>query len=229
MKARWLLFLLYAELVSAHDLWLEPISPDTTVVRYGHSGVTHQGERYLAYTANSVKEARCFINETIHNLSLSTSTPVQTAQNCDAHWVVFSTGFWSKTPQGTVNQAKNQLPAVYQSWFSQETVKQISRWTPTLARPLTQDFELVVEENPLLLQVGDKLRLRVFDQGRPVAGLTVAYFGEPRGITDEQGRINIRIQQSGLQLVQASKTEPYRDQTQADQLIQTTALEITIP
>lgn len=228
MKTWFLVVWLFSGFAFGHDLWLEDTQAGS-FVRYGHSGATHRGEKYLPYTASAVKSAQCFVDHAFQPLSISTATPIQISQDCDVRWVVFSTGFWSKTPQGTLNQSRNELSAVYQSWLSQESVKQIVRWQDEQLKPITDEFELIAEENPLLLAVGDKLRLRVFDHGLPVANVVVAYFGEPRGVTDEQGRINIRIQHSGLQLIQASKTEPYRDKTQADQFIQTTALQVTIP
>ena len=214
--------------VSAHDLWIED-AQDRSLVRYGHSGLGHDGEKYLAYAPTVVKQATCFVDQASQSISISNVSPVVVTQSCDVQWVVFSTGFWSKTPQGTINKARNELPAVYQSWLSQESVKRIIRWQETMKTPATDSFELVAEENPLLLSVGDKMRLRVFDHGQPLANVVVAYFGNPRGMTDDQGRINIRIQQSGLQLIQASKNEPYTDKSQADQWIQTTALQVFVP
>ncbi|EFK95250.1 conserved hypothetical protein [sediment metagenome] len=57
--------------------------------------------------------------------------------------------------------------------------------------------------------------------------MTVAYFGHPRGTTDGDGRINIRLQQPGLQLIQASRVSPL-DDGKADKLIQATALQFGI-
>jgi nickel transport protein len=81
--------------------------------------------------------------------------------------------------------------------------------------------------NPLLLKTGDKLHLRAFYQGRPVAGVTVAYFGKPRGITDKEGNVNIRLQSAGFQLIKASIELPLND-GKADKAVHAASLQFEL-
>ena len=66
---------------------------------------------------------------------------------------------------------------------------------------MSTDLELVFTENPFALAVGDKLRLTVVFRGEPAQDVTVAYDGDPRGVTGDDGRINLRIRHKGLQLI----------------------------
>ena len=214
----------------AHDLWLEDNAAGQSVLNYGHSAVGHGGEKSIPYAPASVLSAQCLDHQgRLSAIQLLLDYPVLLTNQCDALFVNFSTGFWSKTPQGTVNKAKNEVGASYDSWLSQESLKRLLVWQAAMSAPLSQELELVANENPLALSIGDKVRLTVYDHGKPVPNLVVAYFGVPRGTTDEQGQINIRIQQAGLQLFQTSKTEPYQDNSRANNWIRNATLQLWIP
>jgi nickel transport protein len=51
----------------------------------------------------------------------------------------------------------------------------------------------------------------------------VSYGGKTRGQSDSDGRVNIRLKQGGLQLIQASFTEA-GDGKKADELVHSTTL-----
>jgi nickel transport protein len=213
----------------AHDLWLEDNSAGQSVLNYGHSAVGHGGEKSIPYAPASVLWAQCLDGQgMLSKAQLLMQYPVLITSQCDAVFVNFSTGFWSKTPQGTVNKAKNEVGASYDSWLSQESLKRLLVWQDKMRAPLSQELELVANENPLVLGVGDKVRLTVYDHGKPAPNLAVAYFGVLRGTTDEQGQINIRIQQAGLQLFQTSKTEPYQDSSRANNWTRSATLQLWI-
>jgi nickel transport protein len=128
---------------------------------------------------------------------------------------------------GTQNLPKGEAGAVIDSWLSVESVKRPDEWGPALARPLTPELEIVPQGDPLPLKTGDKLRLMVTLNGRPAASVTVAYFGHPRGVSGPDGQVNVRLQQPGFQLIQASLESPLAD-GKADKLIQSTALQFEI-
>jgi hypothetical protein len=54
--------------------------------------------------------------------------------------------------------------------------------------------------------------------------VTLAYHGDPRGVTDAQGRVNIRIRHPGLQLVSGSFEEPGEPVT-----VHATVLQLEVP
>ena len=58
--------------------------------------------------------------------------------------------------------------------------------------------------------------------------MAVAYDGEPRGATDGEGRINLRVRHGGLQQVSASIETPLND-GKADTLIRGATLNFMLP
>ncbi len=208
----------------AHDLWVER-QGNSRVLQYGHERSGHEGASRLSYRPEQVLDATCFspAGEKIH-AEMEHTYPVTLRGDCAATWFLTSSGYWSKTPYGAKNLPKGQVGVVIDSWLSMESVKRLDSWATGLAKPLTTSLEIVPLADPFKLRAGDKLRLTVFLEGRPAAGVTVAYFGHPRGITDDHGRINVRLQNAGFQLIQASLQMPLND-GKADKLIQSATLQ----
>jgi nickel transport protein len=224
-----LLFLVALALpVQAHDLWVER-QGEVHTLQYGHERSGHEGAKKLEYPPERVKEALCFGSD---GRSLRAEVgrvyPLTLKGACAVSWFLTSSGYWSKTPYGTKNLPKGEAGQVLDSWLSVEAVKRLDAWGPALARPLTRELEIVPLSNPLNLQAGDKLRLLVTLEGKPVAGATVAYFGHPRGVSGSDGQVNVRLQQPGFQLIQASLETPLND-GKADRLVRTTALQFDTP
>ena len=211
----------------AHDLWIERAASLHTLV-YGHEHAGHAGAKSLEYKPETVKQALCFAGSGQEvDGERGKGYPATLKGDCAASWFLMSSGYWSKTPYGTKNLPKSEAGAVLDSWYSVESVKRIDQWGSGLAKPLTQELELAPQENPLKLQAGDKLHLRVFDHGKPAAGVTVAYFGKPRGVTDADGNINIRLQNPGFQSLRASLESPLND-AKADKAIRSSGLQFEI-
>lgn len=212
----------------AHDLWIDRDGPLHTLA-YGHERSGHEGAKRLEYKPENMKLAACYGSAgQEQKFELGTRYPITLKGDCAASWFLVSSGYWSKTPYGTKNLPKGEAGAVIDSWLSFESVKRIDRWGDGLARPLTRELELVPTNNPLTLKPGDKLRLRVYLEGKPVANATVAYFGKPRGVTGGDGAMNIRLGESGFQLIEASLERPLTD-GRADKLIHSASLQFDIP
>jgi nickel transport protein len=236
MKPRLLLLLaLLSPPASSHDLWIER-SGTLHSLAYGHEQSSHTGVKRLEYKPESVQQARCFdaSGEAVQ-VTPSLQYPVTLQADCAATWFLLSSGYWSKTPYGTKNLPKNEAGAVLDSWRSLEAIKRIDRWSAALARPLTQNLELVPINNPIGLKSGDKLRLHVYFQGKPAANVSVAYFGKPRGVSGADGAINIRLNlanslpnsQPGFQHIEASLVLPLND-GKADKTVHTSSLQFEI-
>ena len=213
-----------ATTAAAHDLWVEP-SGGAYIVRYGHHPqVSHEGARDIPYAPSIVKSVTC--TDAAGNPSparVGSTPPVEIAGDCAVLYVLTSSGYWSKTPAGTKNLKKTEATSPLRSWQSFESVKHISQWGAGAAKPLGLPLEIVPAANPLTLQDGDKLGLRVLAKGQPVANAVVTYDGKPRGETDADGAINIRVRHGGLQLIQASTRTPHAG-PEADEVVHTTAL-----
>lgn len=222
-----LLIAILAGAPQAHDLWVER-QGNIQTLQYGHERSGHEGAKKLEYKPEQVKDATCYGSDGRETRADTGRVyPVTLKGQCAASWFLTSSGYWSKTSYGTKNLAKTEAGAVIDSWLSVESVKRMDAWSGALARPLTRELELVPLANPLGLKAGDKLRLMATLDGKPVAGVTVAYFGHPRGVSGADGRVNVRLQQPGFQLIQASLETPLAD-GKADKLIQSTALQFEI-
>ena len=215
---------LLAEAAYAHDYWFEYSAEDYLLHR-GHRFSQHQGEKEVPFDPEIVTGAYC-----LRQGDAKPSTPVvgggyplRVEGPCIAVMVTADSGYWSQTLTGTKNQGKAELFGVLRSWQALESVKRVEAWTERLRNPLSTDLELVFTENPFVLAVGDKLRLTVVSHGEPAQGVTVAYDGDPRGVTGDDGRINLRIRHKGLQLITASLEEPL-DSEKADKRVRSTIL-----
>jgi nickel transport protein len=215
-------------LALGHDLWVEREANRHTL-QYGHERSEHGGAKILDYRPESVKQALCLNGAGEETRASRNSTyPVELRGDCATTWFLVSTGYWSKTPYGLKNLPKNEASMALESWLSYEGVKRIDHWGPGLARPLTQALELTPASDPLAAHTGDKLRLRAWYQGKPAPGVTVAYFGRPRGVTDADGQVNIRLANPGFQLIQASLELPLND-ARADKALHSTSLQFELP
>jgi nickel transport protein len=216
-----------ASLASAHDYRLERAG-DALLLYQGHLYSSHTGEDKVAYDAAIVKDARCVDRSGgMRTLPKPDSYPARFDASCAVLWVQTSSGYWSQTLTGTVNRPRTEAFGALRSWLSEESIKHIQVWLPSSATPLGTGLELTPADNPLALKAGAKLRLKATWQGRPKPGVVVAYDGEPRGATDADGQINIRLRHGGLQLISASFEEPLQD-VRADKAIRATVLQFQL-
>jgi len=212
----------------AHDLWLES-GANGWQLKCGHRPGGHGGATTLPLPPERILAATALVatGDTL-GLPLTAARAGNWPATAPALLVVTSSGVWTRGTEGTRNLPPSAVAHPLASWRSVESVKGIASWLPALARPLTRWLELVPTSDPLRVAAGDKLGLIAYREGRPVPGVTVAYAGETRGVTDAEGRINIRLRQSGFQHIQASLELPLAGD-EADKLIETTALDFLLP
>ena len=214
----------------AHDYWFESIDEDYLLHR-GHRVSQHQGEKEVPFDPQIVTGAYCLrLGEVTPSPAvLGEAYPLRVQGPCLAVIVTADSGYWSQTLTGTSNQGKDGFFGVLRSWQALESVKLVEAWAERLREPLSTDLELVFTENPFELAIGDKLRLKAVIGGRPVEGVTVAYHGDPRGVSGDDGRVNLRIRHKGMQLITASVEEPLTDSKKADKRVRSTILMLDIP
>lgn len=215
---------LFAEVPYAHDYWYEDNGEDYLLHR-GHRFSQHQGEKEVPFDPKIITASYCLKpNEVTPSPALvEESYPLPVKGPCLAVLVTADSGYWSQTLTGTKNQSKDGLYGVLRSWQALESVKRVEAWTERLRDPLSTDLEIVFTENPFALSVGNKLRLKVVFRGEPAQDVTVAYHGDPRGVTGDDGRVNLRIRHKGLQLITASLDEPLQND-KADRRVRSTIL-----
>lgn len=195
--------------VQAHDYWFEKSGVDYLLHR-GHLYSQHIGEKEVPFDPQQVKGGFCLRTGEKQPVpaKLSTTYPIRVQGPCLALVVTIDSGYWSQTLSGLKHQRKDDLSGVIRSWRALENLKRIEVWDDHLRQALASELELVFTEDPFKLSPGDKLRLVAMLRGEPAQGVSVAYDGDTRGVTGEDGRINLRIRHPGPQQITASLTEP---------------------
>lgn len=208
---------------AGHDLWLEHDGKGYLLLQ-GHRHSAHEGAEIVPYAPSAVKTVLCTDTAgATERLAAGTAYPVKIDTDCAAVFVAFSSGYCTKTAWETRNEPKTGISGVVRSWLSQETIKRIERWSPALANPLSEEIEITPLADPSKLTPGDKLKVRVSLAGNPRGGVPVAYDGDVRGATAEDGTVSLRIRHPGMQMISASLEEPLAD-GKADTLIRTATL-----
>jgi len=221
------LFLLLFSFVSfPHDLWIEEAGNGFKLF-YGHKHSAHSGDEIIEYNMDFVKSVKCQKAEKVEDISFKKEYPLYFEGNCNSIYVLFSSGYWTKTVYGTKNVSKEGVENVLKSWFSVESVKYIRNYNENSKKPISDSLEIVSLSDISKIKKGDKIRLKVFYGGKPKANVVVAYKDKPRGETDEEGNINITIKDSGFQVISASITEK-GDGIKADEKIITTNLNFQV-
>jgi nickel transport protein len=221
------LFLLLLLPISAlaHDLWIEK-EVNAYILYQGHRHSSHGGAEVVPYEVGAVKGAFCVdAGGKARALTPGKTYPAKFKGDCAVLLAAFSSGYWTKTPWETKNVPKTGVSGVIKSWYSEESVKFIERWTAAV--PVGSGLEITPVSNPLAVAVGDKLTVLVTDGGKPVSGVPVAYAGDTRGATGQDGKVSIRLRQPGMQLIEASLETPLSD-GKADTAIRTASLQFGI-
>ncbi len=221
-----LLLALFACSAQAHELWLEKQGERWTL-KQGHAHGGHAGEKSVPYDAGFVRAARCLdAGGAARPLAITSPSPWTASGACAALHVEVSSGYWSKTPWETRNAPRNETPGALKSWLSRDTLRFIDK--RAAVRPQGEGLEILPEGDPFALKPGDKLVVRVMQDGKPLAGAPVAYRGQARGATDTEGRIAVRLRTAGTQLISTSVELPLSD-GKADVEIRAATLQFELP
>ena len=224
-----LVLLLSAISAEAHDYWFMTDGDDYLLHR-GHRYSQHGGEKEVPFDPAIITATYCLGRGDTRPRSaeISSDYPARVKGPCLAVLVTADSGYWSQTLTGTKNQSKNELYGVLRSWQARESMKRVEAWDERLRLPLSDELELVFSENPFDAKPGDKLRLVAVLGGKPVQGVTVAYDGDPRGVTGADGKVNLRVRHPGMQVITASLERPL-DNAKADKLVRSTVLMFELP
>ena len=223
MKKLVILLAISWSMIYAHDLWIVPEN-NAYVLHYGHITSSHKGKKQIEYKANDIKNVLAFDKDGKEvNLSYKKAYPLRIDSGPSAVFVVFSTGYWTKTIEGEKNLPKDSVEMPIKSWLSYEYVKYMNAWDNKLKRPLTEYLEITPLFDINKVKRGDKVSFLITYHKKPLSNVVVAYNGKVRGTTDKDGKINIRIMENGLQLIQATYKEK-GDGKKTDEIIHTSTL-----
>jgi nickel transport protein len=212
----------------AHELWLAE-EGSTRTLYYGHLDPRIGEQKTIEYDPQNVLKVKAFdLQGNEVQVTVKREYPFTISGfHGSAVYVLTSSGYWTKTPRGTKNVSKDKADMPVSSWLSYESVKSIEQWTDALSLPLTEDLEITPLKNPIKLKRGKKSRLLVTFKGKPIEGVAVSYFDRPRGESNSAGKINIRIKNSGLQLISASYKQKIESE-KADEIVYTTFLSFKV-
>lgn len=212
----------------AHEYWIEK-QGNRSILNQGHTTGSHAGPAQVPIDPAIIRQVICL---DAGGTPLATPPPKGVPPAVDARCAhlsfQLSSGYWTKTPYDTLNKPRSEVKGALQSWLSQETVTRIEQWSPALTKVTPPGLNLVLPGNPARLSAGDKFSVRAVLDGKPTPNVTVAYDGEPRGTTDSDGLVNLRVRHGGLQHVSASIETPLND-GKADTLIRSATLNFLLP
>jgi nickel transport protein len=179
----------FATGAAAHTAWLERTGrPDVWRLMFGgHQGRQEPADpaRLRSVAALDARGRPLSVSRTVNGSDLSIAVAGQPALIV----MHYDNGIHTRTavPGPSVPRPMNEVPGAVSATSAQKHHKTIVRWTPVVARPVGQPFEVtpVSSEQP---RAGRAMRVRVLQDGRPVAGVNIGR-GEDsaHAATDAQG------------------------------------------
>lgn len=200
----------------AHDLWID----DALTLHYGHIQMKNSHGDEKEIKKEDISKVFCSVDTKIFDLE---SKELQ--DKCDTLFIVLNEAYYTKTPYGTKKQSKDKTKMALSSFKSIESVKRINN--DKAEQIFNKGLELSLINKLSEIKTGDKARLLVTYDGKAKAEVSVAYGDKVKGASDENGHINIRIQEAGLQNIKASLTLQ-GDGIKSDQIIHSTTLNIKV-
>jgi uncharacterized GH25 family protein len=145
-------------------------------------------------------------------------------------------GIWSKTPEGEwVKKGRDEVPNAV---VSEKNYKYTEHINGPLSSPppalKEHTLQIVPVNTPLPLQMGQRLKLRVLFQGKPVPGARVLtdFVNDPDAKplkTAADGTVTIRVRNQGLNVVAAIFDGPSDEPAKADKMEHLATLTFVLP
>jgi uncharacterized GH25 family protein len=220
---------------SAHGIWFAERSSQLAIV-YGIG----------ADDLDMVKRLPLITNVSAFN---ALQQPVETSYKATEHLVLVNTenhpaivsavldnGTWSKAADGEWTKAtRSEMPDAV---ISTSNVKYAVHLLSPLVDPLGalpgQTLQIVPEAEVLPDKMNAELGLRILYKGEPVAGarIIVDFLNDPDAkpiVSDEHGRVSIKIRNQGLNVIGALYESPHEDPAIADQYESMATLSFVLP
>lgn len=179
----------------AHTVWLEADTAragDYRVMFGGHAGKTE------SYDATKLGAVAAFDAAgkpiALNRKDAADGVRLSPAARPTLLTVTFDNGFWSKTPKGkSVNQPMTEVPGALSGVHAIKFHKTIIQWTDSISQAVGQPFELV-PVSTAAPRAGQPLQLRVLIDGKPAAGIKLAFGEEGEdAVSDAQGLASIVV------------------------------------
>ena len=214
-----LILSLSAGIASAHGVWMTERYGQYTIV-YGH------GSADDAYDPAKIQSLTLFRRDgsALDAKRVDHATHVSFEPSDDVAVAAFAmdNGYWSKAAGGaSVNKPKTEVAGAVSG--GRYLKYGVSQFSPLSGAPkaVGHYLEVVPLSDPMTLEVGDTLSVRVLLAGEPVSNVRIIpdYLtdGHNRSIrTDAQGIAAFEIRNNGLNVVSAVLKEDLSDKTLAD-------------
>lgn len=207
MKLSIAFLLITLSLLQAHDLWID----EAMTLHLGHLHSDHVHGEAKTLTEDQIASTRC--------------EGKNDAFTCKVFMAMLKPVYYTKTPYGTKHLSKDKLTHVLHSKQVFSSAKRI--FDAAHYAPLNEGFEIALAAPFEHSQPGDKLRLIIMKEGKPLKGAAVAYEERFIGVSDTQGRVNVKIRHGGLQQIKAT-FEHQGDGIHADTLLYESHLNLWI-
>jgi nickel transport protein len=220
-----LLFLVVPE-VSAHDFWIDRKGKEFLLI-YGH------GDNREEFDFSKVKAVKAFgpgggeieVRMDKKGKGKGKGLLLQPVESPSWMFAEIDNGYWSKTIYGWKHLPKRKASRVVEAIRSFYYSKALMAWNDAMQSPTgNAQLDIVLLKNPYELKAGASLPIKVFYQGKPIAGVEVeGRDHEVISTTDKDGIAGIRLTR-GKHLISASYKEPLKDDPDADYLSCTATL-----
>lgn len=203
----------------AHDAWIEPAAEGGFTVVFGHDGQREAAQPGKVLQAQAVDASGSSLPVRRDGVRLQ----VQGAPSLLL--LHYDNGFWSRTPQGSRNLPRNEVPGAVSATHALKYGKTVQVWDAQATRAQGLPVEIV----PASAQApvaGAQLPVQVLWDGRPLAGALLSWraAGQDREArTDAQGRATVGVS-TGRQMVSVSARRPLAHDARADALSVSSAL-----
>ena len=122
----------------------------------------------------------------------------------------YDNGYWlQKSEDDYENISQEQAQAIEYEDVTRylKSTKGVSEWSQPISQPFGLPLEIMPLENPFEVTVGEALPIQVLYEGNLIKDALVEYVGETIDV-NEQGIASIEIGEGGLQVIEASYTNP---------------------
>ncbi len=137
--------------------------------------------------------------------------------------IEFDNGYWSEDANGKwLNKPKSEVPGAKQASHTIKNSIALIHAHGTLPAFPPQPLQILPLDNPIGLKPGERYRVRVLFEGKPLEGKEVMldYVGLPDLVsakTDAQGETEVILRNAGLNVLAVSQAVPLEGSSAADE------------
>ena len=197
---------------SAHSMWLAE-KDGALQIQYGHE---NDLDPYKPERVGGIRAFAADGRELKPQVRSSGSIVSVDAGEAAMVSAAYDNKAWTKSAsKGWVNLPRADVPDGSQSGLSQKFTKTYLKPARDFGKPLGQALELIPLSDPASLKTGDRLKVRVLLDGKPLAGVKVAtnmfdYSDKAeKAVTDAEGAVVVTVpgrQMAGVEIEHFAKT-----------------------